>query len=160
FVALAKDILKWAGIRRVGEQPKGIQRILKGTRVNAVRKFLTVNGTNTIPTSVIVAFSPAIATFTSYLNVMSECFKNVDIKNSVGEKLDWGILAFDFSEPVQEHDRPALIVDGQHRLQGMTKVDEDIPVLVVALLEASLEEQAFQFVVINNKAAKVPTDNV
>lgn len=43
---------------------------------------------------------------------------------------------------------------------GMAEVDEDLPVIVVALIDASHQEQAFQFVVINNKAAKVPTDNV
>jgi hypothetical protein len=37
---------------------------------------------------------------------------------------------------------------------------EDPPILLVALIDASSDEQAFQFVVINNKAAKVPTDNV
>ena len=35
-----------------------------------------------------------------------------------------------------------------------------MPVLIVALLDADVQEQAFQFIVINNKAVRVPTDNV
>jgi hypothetical protein len=37
---------------------------------------------------------------------------------------------------------------------------EDIPVLVVSLIDATPQEQAFQFIVINKKAVKVSTDNV
>lgn len=37
---------------------------------------------------------------------------------------------------------------------------ENMPVLIVALLDADVQEQAFQFIVINNKAVRVPTDNV
>ncbi len=37
---------------------------------------------------------------------------------------------------------------------------ENLPVLIVSLLDASVEEQAFQFIVINNKAVRVPTENV
>ncbi len=37
---------------------------------------------------------------------------------------------------------------------------ENLPVLVVSLFNASVEEQAFQFIVINNKAVKVTTNNV
>jgi hypothetical protein len=37
---------------------------------------------------------------------------------------------------------------------------EDVPALVVALLDADIQEQAFHFIVINNKAVRVPADNV
>lgn len=54
-----------------------------------------------------------------------------------------------------------LIVDGQHRLHGISEfLYEDLPVLVVCMVDASVQEQAFQFIVINNKAVRVPTDNV
>lgn len=81
------------------------------------------------------------------------------------EKLDQsrteiGILSFDFIENADDKDRLALIVDGQHRLAGMSEFEEELPVLVVALLDASNDEQAFQFVVVNNKAKSVKTDNV
>jgi len=83
------------------------------------------------------------------------------IANGCEGQVEWGQITFQYKEGAPEHERPALIVDGQHRLFGMAAVkDEDLPVLLVALLDASVEEQAFQFIVINNKAVRVPTANV
>ncbi len=160
FILLAKDIMQWAGIKRVGEQEKGTQRIIKGTKIKAIQKFLNVDHKNTIPVSVVVAFGPDSASFTSTQQNITSCFPGTDTQNGVAEKVDWGTLSFEFEEQTEEHLRPALIVDGQHRLKAIADLYEDIPILVIALIDASPEEQAFQFVVINNKAAKVPTDNV
>jgi DGQHR domain-containing protein len=161
FVVRTKDIMEWAGIRRVGEHEKGTQRIFKEARARAIKRFLERDKRNTIPVSVLVAFDPGAASFTSLQDEMVNCFAETDIQNSVGDKLEWGILSFDFAEGLDEHQRPALIVDGQHRLRGTDQLqDEDVPILVAAIIAASPEEQAFQFVVINSKAAKVPTDNV
>lgn len=160
FIANAKDISKWAGIRRVGEHDKGTQRILKPARAKAIERFLTKDTSNTIPTSIVVAFLPDVVTFTSYQSKLSNCIENIDFTNGAEERIDWGAISFEFDPNSKEFQRPALIVDGQHRLRGMESIDEDIPTQVVALLDASAEEQAFQFVVINNKSAKVPTDNV
>lgn len=159
FVASSKDVNAWAGIKRVGQDNDGSQRILKDTRVKAIKRFLTKNIANTIPASVIIAFNTGVATFTSYRQNITEVVPS-DLTNGLGDKLDWGNLNFVFDDQAIETERPALIVDGQHRIKGMASLDEDIPVLLVALLEASAQEQAFQFVVINNKSQKVPTDNV
>lgn len=51
--------------------------------------------------------------------------------------------------------RPALIVDGQHRLWGAQSVDRDIYLPVVAFAKADWVQQIYQFVVINEKAQKV-----
>jgi DGQHR domain-containing protein len=160
FPAFAKDVLQWAGIRRIGETDKGVQRILKDTRVKAIKRFLQSDQRNTIPTSIILAFSPGSAEFTGLEDGLAECAPGIDVLNGLGARLSWGTISFSLDSDALEADRPALIVDGQHRLVGMNADDEDLPVLIVALLDASPEEQAFQFVVINNKAAKVPTDNV
>ena len=160
FVAAAKDILKWSGIRRVGEHEKGTQRILKPTRVRAIQRFLRADGRNTIPTGVVLAFEPGTAGFASCQADLSNCLPNADAENNLDGRVDRGILSFNYVEDAEEYLRPAFVVDGQHRLKGMALLEEDIPVLVVALIDASHDEQAFQFVVINNKSAKVPTDNV
>jgi len=160
FAANARDITSWAGIRRVGEHEKGTQRILKDARVNAIQRFLKNNIRNIIPTSVILAFLPGIAKFSSKQNELKGCLPTLDLQNGINNRADWGILSFEFDITWDEHLRPALIVDGQHRLKGMAKLSEDVPVLVVALIDATPEEQAFQFVVINNKSARIPTDNV
>ena len=75
--------------------------------------------------------------------------------------MHYGIINFEFDPTTPEHERIALIVDGQHRLIGMSEFEhENLPVLIVAMLDSSVEEQAFQFIVINNKAIKAPVDNV
>ncbi len=160
FVTTAKDVDSWAGIRRVGEDIQGSQRLLKDTRVKAIKRFLTKSVHNTIPVSVILAFNQGTATFTSLTQNIAGQVQN-DLSNGLGNKLDWGELQFQFDDALPSTERPALIVDGQHRVKGMASLDgEDVPVLLVALLDAPAQEQAFQFVVINNKSQKVPTDNV
>jgi hypothetical protein len=51
--------------------------------------------------------------------------------------------------------RPALIVDGQHRLYGAANADSKIYLPVVAIPNSPWMEQIYQFVVINEKARKV-----
>lgn len=51
--------------------------------------------------------------------------------------------------------RPALIVDGQHRLYGAANADTEIMLPVVAIPNSPWMEQIYQFVVINEKAKKV-----
>jgi hypothetical protein len=52
--------------------------------------------------------------------------------------------------------KPALVIDGQHRLFGAAGVEEDLPVLVCSLVRPTWKEQVFQFVVVNDKAAGIP----
>jgi|GEM_PF-1025102 len=160
LVATAKDVNSWAGVRRVGEHEKGTQRILKPARWRAIERFLQTDQRNTLPTSIMVAFDPDTVVFNSTQSKFADCFDEIDTSNGVSDKIEWGVLSFEFDETLDESRRPAIVVDGQHRLRGMAKLDENIPILVVALINASHEEQAFQFVVINNKSAKVPTDSV
>ncbi len=160
FVALAKDIESWTGIKRVGEVERGTQRLLKQPRVNAIKRYFSSNQLNTIPVNVILAFGPGIATFEEKNAELMECLPGIEINNLMGNRATWGLLSFEFDENVPEIERPAIVVDGQHRIRGMAAVDEDIPIIVAAFIEAGHQEQAFQFVVINNKAQKVPTENV
>ena len=51
--------------------------------------------------------------------------------------------------------RPALVVDGQHRLYGASHADMAIWLPVVAIPNSTWMEQIYQFVVINEKAQKV-----
>lgn len=161
FVANTNDVMKWAGMRRVGEQDKGTQRIVTPSRVRAIKRFLSSNAQNTIPVGVVIAFGENAAKFNSIQSDIDTCFPQIDTTNTVTDRVDWGTLSFQFDENAEPHDRPALIVDGQHRILGMSDVaNENMPVLITALIEASPEEQAFQFLVINTKAARVPADNI
>lgn len=161
FLANAKDINKWAGVRRVGQDEEGTQRVLKKTRVKAIKRFLDKNAINTIPVSVILAFDPTTINFVNKQNELEDCLDEIDINNGIGGKIEYGYIDFDFDPDSEEQDRPALIVDGQHRIKGMSEFDdEDLPIAVAAFTNADAQEQAFQFVVINNKVQKVKTDNV
>jgi len=53
--------------------------------------------------------------------------------------------------------RPALVVDGQHRLQGAAQADREVWLPVVGLPKCGWAEQIYQFVVINEKAQRVET---
>lgn len=160
FYAPVKDVLHWAGIRRTAEIPKGTQRVLRPPRAKAITRFLEADPRNVIPNSVLVCFGPGVTAFTPAVpNGVAE--GDETHLNGCGDQLQWGTISFEFVEDAPEHERPALIVDGQHRLFGMDAfAAENMPVLIVALLDADVQEQAFQFIVINNKAVRVPTDNV
>ena len=50
---------------------------------------------------------------------------------------------------------PGVVIDGQHRLAGSTKSRPITPFAVTAILDADLEQQIVQFVVINVKQRKL-----
>ena len=163
FYARVKDIKQWAGVRRIAEIPEGTQRVLRPYRRRAICRFLEADSLNTIPNSILLAFEPGVAQFTPLEERLGESFAEleIDIHNGCDTRIEWGTIKFSFEHNQLDHLRPALVVDGQHRLYGMSDFDaEDIPMLVVSLVDADVQEQAFQFIVINNKAVRVPTDNV
>jgi hypothetical protein len=51
--------------------------------------------------------------------------------------------------------RPALVVDGQHRLYGAAHSEHEVWLPVVAIPNCSWVEQIYQFIVINEKAQRV-----
>ncbi len=53
--------------------------------------------------------------------------------------------------------RPALVVDGQHRLWGAANADREIMLPAVAMPHCTWTDQIYQFVVINETAQKVET---
>ena len=162
FYARVKDVKEWAGIRRVGTSSEGTQRLLRETRKKAITRFLRANPENTIPNNILLAFESDQTRFTPLDQKINQSISNFDIHNGCESLLEWGILEFEFDSDLNNDDSfPAFVVDGQHRLYGMSEYEkENLPVLIVSLLDASVEEQAFQFIVINNKAVRVPTENV
>jgi len=54
--------------------------------------------------------------------------------------------------------RPAIVVDGQHRLTGAASVDSDVYLPVIAITHSDWINQIYQFVVINEKAQKVDSE--
>ncbi|MCP4696846.1 MAG: DGQHR domain-containing protein [Gammaproteobacteria bacterium] len=144
FHAPVVDILKWADIQRLEDEPGAPQRRTSQAKVTAVQRFLTQEPRNTIPTSVIVA-----------LDLPESRVKHLNSNIQKSDNL--GSLEFEMSENAK---KPGLIIDGQHRLLGMKKADPNLNVNIVALLNADDMEKAFQFLVINNKASKVSNDHI
>jgi hypothetical protein len=69
-------------------------------------------------------------------------------------------LSFEVPDGVQEANKPGLVIDGQHRLEGAKAFDPSTILSVVALINPTDLETAFQFLVINNKSARVPPDHI
>lgn len=135
FSAPVGDIHKWTTIDRLSTTGSGHQRIKNASKVKAIVRFLELDERNTIPTALTVAlrlpdFQPPPLNECSTLSI-----PDVDPPSGV-------------------------VIDGQHRLFGIADYNEDLPVNVVALINPEDEEIAFQFLVINQKVTKVPTDHL
>lgn len=135
FVAPAGDVAAWAEVERLTLGGTGHQRLRSESRVRAIARFLEQDRRNTIPTALVVALQIP------------------DFEEPQTEEC--ATIAIPDADP-----RPGLVIDGQHRMCGVNKCDPDLPLNVVALINPEDEEIAFQFLVINGKASKVPTDHV
>jgi len=140
FHAPAGEILQWAAIKRLEEEPGAPQRRTSPAKVKAIRRFLATDERNTIPTSVILTLDYQENQLTSRK-----------------ENSSFAVLEFEWSEDLP---KPGLVIDGQHRLIGVDGFDHGTQVNVVAILGADDMEKAFQFLVINNKASKVSVDHI
>ncbi len=152
FVSTARDIETWATINRLKDRQGGTQRRLSEARVRAIQKYFRDSPINTTPSGIILAFRPGKTVFTPFA-------EQNDITGCDNSYFEFGTLSFEYDSEANLVDKPAFVVDGQHRLIGMSRyLEEDLPILVSAILDANDTEQAFQFIVINNKVSRVPTD--
>ncbi|MDA1229493.1 MAG: DGQHR domain-containing protein [Planctomycetota bacterium] len=138
FHAPVGEILQWADIERLENHPRGAQRSLNPPKVRSVSRYLE-DTANTIPTAVVIA-----------LDVPLDAVSNGRGKKAATLSINVG----------KSKTLPGVVIDGQHRLLGMNAADPTMHVNVVALLTDDENETAFQFLVINNKAARVATDHI
>jgi hypothetical protein len=92
--------------------------------------------------------------------VAEEEEEEIEIATSMLRKLRERLETPDTLEPelieaFREMLKPGLVIDGQHRLFGAAEVEENIPLLVCAMVEPEWREQVFQFTVINDKAVGI-----
>lgn len=143
---LVGELRLWARVDRLTpENQQGVQRARKDARVDAIEDFLKVDERNTIPTSIIVALPVAAATFGA-----------LDLQ-TVGTAPQAVTLTITTNEAQPQ---PGLIIDGQHRTDGIAQFDANMPVNLVTIIGPSDDEIAFQFVVINNKVSKVAAEHI
>ncbi|HYC38131.1 MAG TPA: DGQHR domain-containing protein [Usitatibacter sp.] len=137
FHAKATEIAEWADVDRLAPNNRtAAQRRLNPTRVEQVKRYLAADARNTIPTALLVALDGAVEV----------------TQGENGAKLS---ITLTEGQP-----KPGLVIDGQHRLSGVLAFSGDIELTVIALLGTSEEEKAFQFLVVNNKAQKVPKSHM
>ncbi len=136
FTAPAGEVANWADVDRLGPtNPQGPQREPKKSRIASIRRFFQLDPDNTIPTAIVVG-------------LRGVTFDGVGAVRKVRFQTQDGLP------------HPGLIIDGQHRMRGLEAVGPGTIVPIVAVIEASDLEMAFQFLVINNKSAKVPPDHI
>lgn len=136
FHAPAGQVSQWADVDRLGPDNRlAPQREPKKSRIASIRRFFADNPSNTIPTAIVIGL------------------RGVTME---GE----GVVRKLRFETHEGQPHPGLVIDGQHRMRGLEAVDPNTVIPVVALVEASDLEMAFQFLVINNKSAKVPPDHL
>ena len=119
------EILTWADIKRLEEEPGAPQRRTSPAKVKAIKRFLDTDQRNTIPTSVILT-----------IDIPLDRIHRVDVDGTHS-------FAFVDIEVVPNTPKPGLVIDGQHRLLGMKDYAPDTDVNVVAILAACDREKAF-----------------
>lgn len=157
FVAKAKDLYEWSHADNIEIDKNGIQRNLQKSKWDKVTKFFNTHTDNIIPNNVIIAFDDEVREVQEIYNP-DKVIDNRDNGYTLND-------VSDCSEVVQltvhkEIKNNTYIIDGQHRLKGMSEVSEDLPIVVSLFINIDKLNRAFQFLTINNKASKVKTDNI
>ena len=150
FVAPAKEVVTWAEADNIRLGPGNVQRELVESRWRQIKKFFAANPNNVIPTSVTIALDDTVERVAQAADVDGR-------KAYALEELGDGLTRITFGPEVRGS---AFIIDGQHRLKGMSEVDGDVLVPICLFIDLPTIERAFQFVTINNKSHKVPTSNL
>lgn len=139
FHAPAAEIESWSTVPRLTpEDTLGIQRKRNDFKVRSIKSFLQQDPRNTIPTAIVIT----LETGAYQLQIANQ---------------ESGIGTLTLTEASKNQ---VFVVDGQHRLYGIKLFSDAAAIPVVAILNASSEERAFQFIVINNKVSKVATDHI
>ena len=137
FFSSASEVKTWAEAKPIQEFTDGTQRVINPSRVRSITRFLKGDDKNWMPNAVLLSLPKGSF---KILSKIDDIYVNAEIS-------------------IKDEDK-ALIVDGQHRLEGACAFNSTLPLLFIALVDASVCEAAFNFIVINNKSSKVTADNV
>lgn len=133
-------------VSRINDESKGYQRIINPRRTAAIRRFVEIPEA-ILPTSIVLATGDKPG------------FVKVSARSPIGEtgKIWSATLKIKESSAY----KPILVIDGQHRLVGITSSRHSpYPVPVTLLLDANLLVQMAHFEVINNKATRIPASHL
>jgi DGQHR domain-containing protein len=139
FIAPAGQVSTWSTVDPLGpDNPMAPQREPAPARIASIARFFQGDERNTIPTAIVIGLR-----------------EHFQLDGQAG-----GTARLTISSGAADDLKPALVIDGQHRLRGMAAADLEMSVPIVAVLGADDLEMAFQFLVINNKSARVPRDHI
>lgn len=152
LIADASDVVQWSQADDIRIDRGNVQRQLVESRWRQVKKFFSASDKNVIPTSITIAFDSS----------MNRVNSRTDLKEGVATYFlsdpdANNMVSIEFPDAVKEF---SFIIDGQHRLKGMSEVGGGLLVPICLFPSLSQLERAFQFVTINNKSHKVPTNNL
>lgn len=146
FSADAFDIYELSTVSRVSEEKEGYQRLVNARRAFSLTKYVNIQE-SVIPTSIVLA--------------VEDDSNSVKIENIVPldeEKNRWSAT---LKLRVYNKKKPCLIIDGQHRLEGIVNSIHDCyPISITLLLNADIITQMLHFIIINNKATRIPTSHI
>jgi len=112
FYAPAKEIIQWARVERASDGNSGVQRLLRDSRLSGIKRYLAKNPINTFTNNILVAFPEGETNTTVKTLTQEQCDV---IGTSADDFAKSGFIQIEFQE---EKQKPALIIDGQHRLFG------------------------------------------
>ena len=143
FVSCPRDLLKVAFINHQAlNNPDGnpaYQRMISSSRIKEIGKF--IEGGGFFPTNILVNFTDTL----KWEPLPHDQNPNKDVK--------FGFIQF----PAKY--RSTWIIDGQHRLYGYSKIDDnffDDNLFVLAFEKLNTEKEADLFITINHKQKSVP----
>lgn len=147
FASTASDVLEWAAVERTRDKPGAAQRMKNNAHIKTIQAFIKASEDNIIPTAVTLAIKPGMYEL-----------NELDVEGyDMPEGSSFAQLTI---KEFNTDEKPALIIDGQHRILALNDLDEQPTLLVCVMLGADDLERALHFVVINNKTKKVPADLV
>lgn len=137
FKEKVSNVMKFTNVTRQADQSEaGYQRIINQNRVKAIVRYLDASPNNIIPNNIVIAFT----------------------KDEMTSTINNDKLTFEFD--IENNNKQALIIDGQHRLHAINKFDSDEEILITALVDIDLLEQAIQFITINTKSQSAAKTDV
>lgn len=146
FSANAYDIAELSTVSRVSEEQEGYQRIVNKRRAFALTKYVDIPE-SVIPTSIVLAAEKN-----------NEYIKIDKLEQINGSENQWSAI---LKLRVFEGKKPCLVIDGQHRLEGIiNSVHSTYPIPITLLLDADIVTQMLHFIIINNKATRIPTSHI
>lgn len=131
------DFTTVSRIARSDDGLQGYQRPEVLSHIRAIRRYLESEGAM-LPNAIVIAFDD---------RVLFEPYR----RRSTVEYATTGEILIPVDESLPEHEKPALLVDGQQRSAAVRDADlAEFPVAAVGFIATTEDEQRSQFILVNN----------